>query len=102
MSNLSVARNEDANIGCKRCPMSCGFSSSTAKSIEKHLGQIHDVEIDSQELAFPSLQDFYSWKVKMETETNSKFVKYRYDTNQKVLRFIFVIVLAIMLLEGKE
>lgn len=65
--------------------MSCGFSSSSAKDIEKHLQQIHDVIIQSQELTFPSLQDFYLWKTKMEIESNSKFVKYKYDAILKII-----------------
>lgn len=51
------------------------YSSNITKDIFNHLKNAHDIIIESEELTFASVGEFYDWKSKIETEHSTQFKK---------------------------
>ncbi|KAL1488526.1 hypothetical protein ABEB36_014991 [Hypothenemus hampei] len=80
-NTVSKTNNKNNEDGKKKCPMFCGYTTSSSKSILDHLSTNHNIPINSQELVFSTMQEFEAWKSKIETDTNSKFIKFTESKN---------------------
>lgn len=73
--------------GGKKCPL-CHFTHPLRAHICKHFRDVHDIEISSESLEFPTRTDFDMWKREIEKNTTACFVKERgentYNSNTVV------------------
>ncbi|XP_073987303.1 uncharacterized protein [Rhodnius prolixus] len=58
-----------------KCPL-CGFLCYVSAKLNEHINSKHGVEIEEEILEFKSSEEFLKWKLNLEKNDTSKFVKY--------------------------
>lgn len=63
------------NIKHKICPLCKTYSSPSLEEFVKHIRNLHDVKVESEELQFLSVSEFLDWKKNIEKNKSTQFRK---------------------------
>lgn len=86
-----ITRRHSKTDGSKSMPVlkciMCTFECEK-KEMVNHYSSTHNINISTTTVAFKNFLEFEKWKMEMEKETISKYIKYRAKrTNEKVIHF---------------